>query len=151
LQAAWELNMPQGVTQISRDTYNLHMQIIWWCVAIGVVVFSVMIYSIFVHRKSRGAVPATFHESIKVEIVWTLIPFVILILMAIPSTRVLTEMYDTSDSEIDIEVIGYQWRWQYRYLPENAGDEEVSFFSVMSTSREEISNDIPKDEHYLLD
>ncbi|MDP1931705.1 MAG: cytochrome c oxidase subunit II [Gammaproteobacteria bacterium] len=151
LQAAWELNMTQGVTQISRDTYDLHMQILWWCVAIGVVVFGVMLWSIINHRKSKGAVSATFHESTKVEIIWTVIPFVILILMAIPATRVLTEAYDSSESEIDIQVIGYQWRWEYKYMREDANDEEVSFFSVMSTSREEISNDLPKQEHYLLD
>ncbi len=151
LQAAWELNMTQGVTQISRDTYDLHMQILWWCVAIGVVVFGVMLWSIISHRKSKGAVAATFHESTKVEILWTVIPFVILILMAIPATRVLTEAYDSSESEIDIQVIGYQWRWEYKYMREDADDEEVSFFSVMSTSREEISNDLPKQEHYLLD
>ncbi len=151
LQAAWELNMPQGVTQISRDTYDLHMQILWWCVAIGVVVFGAMLVSIVFHRKSRGAVPASFHESAKVEIVWTLIPFLILILMAIPATRVLTQAYDASESELDITVIGYQWRWEYRYLSASPDEEEVSFFSVMSTSREEIANQIPKAENYLLD
>ncbi|MDP3522602.1 MAG: cytochrome c oxidase subunit II [Hydrogenophaga sp.] len=151
LQAAWELNMTQGVTQISRDTYDLHMQILWWCVAIGVVVFGVMLWSIINHRKSKGAVSATFHESTKVEIIWTVIPFVILILMAIPATRVLTEAYDSSESDLDIQVIGYQWRWEYKYMREDANEEEVSFFSVMSTSREEISNDLPKQEHYLLD
>jgi len=151
LQAAWELNMPQGVTQISRDTYDLHMQILWWCVAIGVVVFGVMLWSIINHRKSKGAVSATFHESTKVEIIWTVIPFMILILMAIPATRVLTEAYDSSESELDIQVIGYQWRWEYKYMRANTNEEEVSFFSVMSTSREEISNDIAKQEHYLLD
>jgi len=151
LQAAWDLNMPQGVTQISRDTYDLHMQILWWCVAIGVVVFGVMLWSIINHRKSKGAVSATFHESTKVEIVWTVIPFVILILMAIPATRVLTEAYDTSESEIDIQVIGYQWRWEYKYMRESADEEEVSFFSIMSTPREQIDNQLPKDETYLLD
>jgi cytochrome c oxidase subunit 2 len=151
LQAAWELNMPRGVTQISRDTYDLHMQILWWCVAIGVVVFGVMLWSIINHRKSKGAVSATFHESTKVEIIWTVIPFIILILMAVPATRVLTEAYDSSESDLDIQVIGYQWRWEYKYMRENVDEEEVSFFSVMSTSREEISNQLPKQEHYLLD
>lgn len=151
LHAAWELNMPRGVTQMSRDTYDLHMTIFWWVVAIGVVVFSVMLWSIIHHRKSKGAKPATFHESTKVEIVWTLIPFLILIMMAIPATRVLTAAYDTGDSELDIQITGYQWRWEYTYLREDVNDEEVSFFSVMSTSREEIDNAIEKQEHYLLD
>ena len=151
LQAAWDLNMPQGVTQISRETYDLHMQILWWCVAIGVIVFGVMLWSIINHRKSKGAVSATFHESTKVEIVWTIIPFIILILMAIPATRVLTQAYDTSESDLDIQVIGYQWRWEYRYLRQDSLEEEVSFFSSLSTPREQISNELPKDETYLLE
>lgn len=151
LHAAWELNMPRGVTQMSRDTYDLHMTMFWWVVAIGVVVFSVMLWSIIHHRKSKGAKPATYHESTRVEIVWTLIPFLILIMMAIPATRVLTAAYDTSDSELDIQITGYQWRWEYTYLREDVSEEEVSFFSVMSTSREETNNAIEKQEHYLLD
>lgn len=151
LQAAWELNMPQGVTQISRETYDLHMQILWWCVAIGVVVFGVMFWSIIHHRKSKGAVSATFHESTKVEIIWTVIPFIILILMAVPATRVLTDAYDTSESELDIQITGYQWRWEYRYLRDDMNEEEVSFFSNLSTSREEINNQVPKQETYLLE
>lgn len=151
LQADWGLNMPQGVTQISRDTYDLHMQILWWCVAIGVVVFGVMLWSIINHRKSKGAVSASFHESTKVEIVWTIIPFIILILMAIPATRVLTQAYDTSESDLDIQVIGYQWRWEYRYLRQDSLEEEVSFFSSLSTSREAINNQVPKEDSYLLE
>lgn len=151
VHAAWEVNMTRGVTQMSRDTYDLHMTIFWWVVAIGVVVFSVMLWSIIHHRKSKGAVPATFHESSIVEIVWTLIPFLILIMMAIPATRVLTAAYDTSESDLDVQIIGYQWRWEYRYMRESMDEEEVSFFSSMSTSREEISNEVEKQEHYLLD
>lgn len=151
LHAAWDLNMPQGVTQMSRDTYDLHMTILWWCVGIGVVVFGAMLWSIINHRKSKGVQPATFHESTKVEIVWTLIPFLILIAMAIPATRVLTAAYDTSESELDIQIIGYQWRWEYRYMRENMDEEEVSFFSVLATSREEINNEIDKGENYLLE
>jgi len=151
LQAAWELNMTQGVTQTSRDTYDLHMQILWWCVAIGVVVFAVMLWPIINHRKSKGAVAASFHESTKVEILWTVIPFIILILMAIPATRVLTEAYDSSESDLDIQVTGYQWRWEYRYLREDASEEEVSFYSILSTPRDQINNDLPKEEHYLLE
>src|SRR5690554_2832116 len=151
LQAAWDLNMPRGVTEISRETYGLHMLILWACVIIGVIVFAVMFWSIIYHRKSKGAVSATFHESLKVEIVWTIIPFAILIGMAIPATRVLTEIYDSSESEVDIQVIGYQWRWEYKYLPSSADEEPVSFFSVLSTPREQINNELPKDEHYLLE
>lgn len=149
--AAWEVNMPRGVTQISRDTYDLHMTIFWWMVAIGVVVFGVMLWSIFNHRKSKGATPASFHESTKVEIVWTLIPFLILIAMAIPATRVLTAAYDTTESELDVQIIGYQWRWEYRYMDDDPNAEEVSFFSTLATSREEINNGIEKGENYLLE
>lgn len=151
LQAAWELNMTQGVTQISRDTYDLHMQMLWWCIAIGLVVFGVMLWSIINHRKSNGAVAGTFHESTKVEILWTVVPFIILTLMAIPATRVLTEAYDSSESDLDIQVTGYQWRWEYRYLREDASEEEVSFYSMLSTPRDQINNALPKEEHYLLE
>lgn len=151
LQAAWDVNMPRGVTEISRSTYDLHMVIFWWCVAIGVVVYGVILWSIIFHRKSRGAEPAKFHESVKLEILWTLIPFIILILMAVPATRLLVDVYDASESEIDIQIVGYQWRWEYIYMQDDADEEEVSFFSVMSTSREEINNAIEKDENYLLD
>lgn len=151
LQAAWELNMPRGVTQTSREIYDLHMQIIWWCVAIGVVVFGVMLWSTIKYRKSKGAVAANFHESTKVEIIWTIIPFVILILMAVPATQVLTQAYDASESDLDIQITGYQWRWEYRYLRENADEEEVSFYSNLATSRDEINNQLPKQENYLLE
>ena len=151
LQAAWELNMTQGVTQISRDTYDLHVQMLWWCVAIGVVVFGAMLWSIINHRKSKGAVAATFHESTKIEIMWTVIPFIILILMVIPATRVLTEAYDSTESDLDIQVTGYQWRWEYRYMREDASEEEVLFYSNLSTPPDQIDNNLPKGEHYLLE
>jgi cytochrome c oxidase subunit II len=149
LMAAWELNMPVGITGISRETYSLHMIIIWVCVVIGVIVYGVLVYSLFAFRKSKGAVPATFHHSTKLEIVWTVIPFVILIGMAVPSTRVLTQIYDASESELDILITGYQWRWQYRYLAEEG--EEVAFFSNMATPDEQIYNIAEKGENYLLE
>lgn len=149
LLAAWELNMPEGVTGISRETYSLHMIIFMICVVIGIVVYGVLIYSLIAYRKSRGAVPAKFHHSTRVEIVWTVIPFIILIVMAIPSTRVLTQIYDSSESELDILVTGYQWRWQYRYLTEEG--EEVAFFSNMTTPDEQIYNLAEKGENYLLE
>lgn len=148
--AQWDLvNMPVGVTEISRQTYDLHMTLIWICVIIGSLVFGVLLWSLIHHRKSKGAKPANFHENTTVEIIWTVIPFIILISMAVPATRVLTEIYDTSDSELDIMVTGYQWRWQYRYLDDS--EQEVSFFSNMSTPQEEIYNLVPKSENYLLD
>ena len=149
LQAAWELNMPQGITDISRSTYDLHMLIIWICVAIGVIVYGVLIFSMIKYRKSKGAVPATFHHSTTVEIIWTAIPFAILIGMAIPSTKVLTQIYDASESEIDILVTGHQWRWQYEYLTDEG--EPVSFFSNLATPDEQIYNLADKSENYLLE
>ena len=149
LLAAWDLNMPKGVTEISRATYGLHMIIIWMCVAIGVIVYGVLVYSMVKYRKSKGVTPATFHHSTTVEIIWTAIPFILLIGMAIPSTTVLTQIYDATESEIDILVTGHQWRWQYEYL---SGDgEPVSFFSNLTTPDEQIYNIADKGENYLLE
>jgi cytochrome c oxidase subunit 2 len=159
LSLAAEVNMPQGVTSVSRATYKLHMDIIWICVAIAVVVYGVLFYSLIRYRKSKGAVPATFSHSTLVEIIWTSIPFLILVGMAIPSTRVLTQIYDTSNAELDIKITGYQWRWQYSYI--NGDGEDVTFFSNLSTPREQIGSlfdpSVPegsfaeKGEHYLLE
>jgi len=149
LLADWALNMPVGITGISRDTYDLHMIIIAICVLIGVVVYGVLFYSLIKYRKSNGHTPATFHHSTTVEIIWTVIPFAILIGMAIPSTRVLTQIYDASESEIDILITGHQWRWQYEYLSEEG--ENVAFFSNLSTPEEQIYNIADKGENYLLE
>jgi cytochrome c oxidase subunit 2 len=140
------INMPIGVTPVSTDVYGLHMIMFWWCVGIGVVVFGVMFYSMIVHRKANGAKAANFHESTALEIVWTVLPFIILFAMAYPATKSLIKLYDTSESEVDIVVTGYQWFWKYEYL-----DEEVSFFSRLSTPQEQIYNKAPKGENYLLE
>ena len=113
------INMTQGVTEMSGQVYDLHMTIFWITVAIGVVVFGAMFYSIFRHRKSRGVKPAKFHHSTAVEIVWTIIPLFILVGMAIPATRVLIDLNDTSDAEMTVKVTGYQWFWGYEYIDEN--------------------------------
>ena len=144
--ADYALNLPRGVTPISQDAYDLHMLILWICVAIGAVVFGAMFISIISHRKSRGAVAAQFHESTTVEIIWTIIPFLILIGMAIPATKALIAMEDTSDSDLSIKVTAYQWKWGYDYL-----DEGISFFSTLSTPKEEIYNEENKGENYLLE
>ena len=143
------VNMPESVTEVGESIYDLHMIILWICTVIGVGVFGVMFYSIIYHRKSRGVTPANFHESTKVEILWTVIPFFILIAMAVPSTTTLLEIYDTEDAEIDILVTGYQWKWKYEYL--NDSGENVSFFSNLRTPQSEIYNSEPKGEHYLLE
>ncbi len=145
-QADWGLNMTRGVTSVSEDVYGLHMAIFWVCVVIGVIVFGVMFWSIFMHRKSRGVKPATFHESTLVEILWTTIPFLILVGMAIPATKTLIHMYDADDSDIDIKIIGHQWKWEYEYLGEG-----ISFFSNLTTPLEEIYNVRRKNPNYLLE
>ncbi|MFC0058614.1 cytochrome c oxidase subunit II [Vibrio inusitatus] len=139
-------NMTQGVTEISGKVYHLHMLIFYICVAIAVVVFGVMFYSIIKHRKSKGAVAANFHESTKVEIIWTIIPILILIGMAIPATKTLIEMEDTSESDITVKITGSQWKWHYSYF-----DHDVEFFSYLSTSNEQIEGTDEKGEHYLLE
>ena len=150
--AAWDLNMRKGVTEISHAVYDLHMTIFWVCVAIGVVVFGVMFYSMYHHRKSRGAVADDFHESTKLEVIWTAIPFAILVIMAIPATQVLIKMYDASDSDIDIKVMGYQWKWSYEYLGQDLGNgDNLAFFSNLSTPREEVYNEVDKNPNYLLE
>ncbi|MEJ2515770.1 MAG: cytochrome c oxidase subunit II [Gammaproteobacteria bacterium] len=123
-RADWELNMPRGVTGISGEVYDLHMLIFGVCVLIAVVVFGLMIISIFKHRKSLGAEPARFSHSTKVEIVWTVIPIIILVAMAIPAADTLVRMEDTRNSDISVKVTGYQWKWHYEYI-----DEGISFFS----------------------
>ena len=143
------VNMAPGVTEIGHSIFDLHMTILWICVIIGVLVFGVMFYSIIYHRKSRGVTPATFHESTKVEIAWTVVPFIILVFMAVPATSTLLEIYDHDDAEMDIVVTGYQWKWSYEYLNEEG--ENVKFFSNLRTSQQEIYNVEDKGQHYLLE
>ncbi|MDA0977171.1 MAG: cytochrome c oxidase subunit II [Proteobacteria bacterium] len=149
--ADWSaLNMRQGVTEISREVYDLHMLIFYICCVIGVVVFGVMIISMLMHRKSIGAKPATFHESTKLEIAWTIVPIVILLGMAVPATSTLREMYESGESDLDIEVRGYQWKWRYTYLNDDPA-QEIQFMSTLLTPQDEIQNNAAKGEHYLLD
>lgn len=140
------INMPVGVTPISQDIYQLHMTIFWICVAIGVVVFGVMFYALVMHRKSRGVKPATFHGNVRIEILWAVIPFLILVIMAIPATTVLIRMEDTSKADVNIKVTGHQWKWQYEYL-----DEGISFYSTLATPIDQIKNKVPKNQWYLLE
>lgn len=144
--AEYGLNFQRPVTAVARDVYELHMLILWICVVIGIVVFGVMFYSIFAHRKSRGHKAAKFHESTTVEIVWTAIPFLILVTMAVPSTATLLKIYDESKADVVIKVTGFQWKWKYEYP-----DQDVSFFSTLSTPRDQIDNKAAKDKHYLLE
>lgn len=148
----WQVNMTPGVTDIGGKIYDLHMFVFWVCVWIGVVVFGLMFYSILTHRKSLGVKASSFHESTKVEIAWTIVPFIILIAIAFPSTSTLLEIYDTDDADLDIMVTGYQWKWKYDYIdPNDASAEKVSFFSSLRTGQTEIYNEDTKGEHYLLE
>lgn len=142
--ANWQFNMPQGVTPISKEVYALHMGVFWVCLAIAAIVFGVIIYAIIFHRKSKGAVAANFHDSLIVEIIWTTIPFMILVAMSIPATKVLFKMEDTTKADINIKVTGYMWKWHYQYL-----DEDFGFMSNISTSIEQINNLAPKSLNYL--
>jgi cytochrome c oxidase subunit 2 len=146
-----ELNMTRGVTAMSRRIYDLHMTIFWVCVWIGVVVFGVMIWSIVAFRKSKGAVAdVTLVHNTKVEVIWTIVPVIILIAMAVPAARTLVEIEDTTKTELTIKVTGFQWGWQYDYL-----DDGVMYYSHLDrqsdAARELMSgidpNTVP---HYLL-
>lgn len=145
----WQVNMTPGVTEIGHKIYGLHMLVFWICVVAGVGVFGYLIYSMIAFRKSKGAVSANFHENTTVEILWTVIPFLILIGIAVPSTTTLLEIYDTDDADLDVLITGYQWKWKYEYL--DANGENVSFFSNLRTPQGEIYNEDDKGEHYLLE
>lgn len=148
---ALQWNMPEGVTEISREVYGLHMLIFGICVVIGIGVFGVMFYSVFKHRKSLGAKPANFHESTTVEIVWTLIPFLILIGMAIPAAGTLIKMEDASNAEMTVKITGYQWMWEYEYL-----DSGIHFYSRLDADSDRARQtgagvDVSTVENYLLE
>jgi cytochrome c oxidase subunit 2 len=138
------LNLTPGVSSFSRDVYQLHMTIFWICVAIGVVVFGVMFYSIINHRKSKGHKAANFHSHPVLEIAWTIVPVIILIIMAIPATRVLLNMNNYDQEDVTIKVTGYQWKWHYEYI-----EDGVKFFSNLSTPYLQMQNKEPKSANYL--
>ena len=149
--AGYDLNMTEGVTSTSKEVYDLHMLMLWAVTAIGIAVFSIMIWSIFHHRKSRGAVAAQFYHNTKIEIVWTVIPIIILISFAVPATRALIAIEQTGDADMTIKITGYQWKWHYDYL-----DEGFGFFSVLAKdsndSRQPGSGIDPVTvENYLLE
>lgn len=138
IATAQSFDMPTGVTEISQQQFKLHRMMFWCCVAIGVGVFSVMFYSIFKHRKSKGHKAAQFHESTTVEIIWTAIPFLILIAMAIPATKTLILMKDSSQADLTVKIIGSQWKWEYSYLEyKDDNTLDLNYLSVLSTPREQ--------------
>lgn len=139
-------NMTRGATDISHQVYNLHMAIFYICCAIALIVFSLMFWSIVRHRKSKGVTPSQFHGSLKIELLWTAIPVVILIVMAIPASKTLIAMEDASKADLTILVTGSQWKWHYKYL-----EYPIEFYSLLATPREQINNLAEKTELYLRD
>lgn len=144
--AAYELNLQAPESPIADQIYHLHTLIMYVVLAIFVVVFGVMFYSIYAHRKSKGHQAAHFHENTTVEVIWTIIPFFILIGMAFPASKTILAMKDTSSPDMTIKVTGFQWKWEYDYLQEG-----IHFFSTLSTPRDQIDNKAAKDAHYLLE
>jgi cytochrome c oxidase subunit 2 len=148
----WQLNMNKGVTLQSHNAYEAHMLTLWICVVIGLIVFGAMGWAMFKFRKSKGAVPdRDFTHSTKLEIVWTVVPILLLVLMAFPATSKLIAMYDTRNPEMTVKVTGYQWMWKYDYLGEN-----VSITSRLDRKSDEIrqGGSVPTVEdhaNYLLD
>ena len=145
-----EVNMTRGVTQQSADHFDLHMIVLWICVVIGIGVFTVMFTSIVLHRKSRGYEAAKFNHSTKAEIIWTIIPVLILVVMAVPATTALVRMEDSSGAEMTVKITGFQWRWKYEYL-----DEDISFISSLdqtSNAARQLNSGVAPEsvENYLL-
>ncbi len=148
-QAAYDLNFQAPASKLARDVYDMHIWMMWVCLAIFVIVFSAMFYSIIKHRKSLGGTPATFHENTQIEILWTVIPFIILVIMVWPVTVTLLNMRDSSNPDLTIKATGYQWKWGYDYL--KGEGEGIKFMSVLSTPQEQIHNLAPKGPNYLLE
>jgi cytochrome c oxidase subunit 2 len=149
-QAGLRYNMTEGVTEVSRGVHDLHMAMFWVCVGIGLLVFGAIVYSMVRFRKSVGARAANFHENTTVELVWTIIPFAILVIMTIPAAGMLIKMDDTSQADLTIKITGYQWKWHYDYL-----DENISFYSALAQDSNAARQlgaqiDLKSVDHYLL-
>ena len=144
-----QLNFPEPQSTIARQIYDQHTLALWICLGIFIVVFGAMFYSLLKHRKSQGYKAANFHHSTTVEIIWTVIPFVILIAMAYPATKTVIAMKDTSSPDITVKTTGYQWKWGYDYI--TGEGEGISFLSALATPKAQIENAQPKGENYLLE
>jgi cytochrome c oxidase subunit 2 len=142
-----EINFQPPVTKIAAELYSLHMSMLVLCTVIFVGVFGVMFYSVFMHRKSKGYKAANFHESTTVEIIWTVVPFIIVVLMALPATKTVVAMKDTSNADLTVKVTGYQWKWGYDYV--KGPGEGISFLSTLSTPRAEVDGREPISDTYL--
>lgn len=141
-----KLNLPRGVTPISEDIFSLHMTALIVASLIGLIVFGLIGYCVIFFRQSKHPVPAKFDGNLKIEIIWTIIPFLILIGLAIPATKILSNIHNTSESDITIKVIGHQWKWSYEYL-----DNDIKFYSYMTTPLDQIEGKVKPSESYLLD
>ena len=155
--ADYALNMTESVSVIGKDIYDLHMLVLWICTAAGILVFGVIIWSIIFHRKSKGAQAAHFHENTTVEVVWTTIPLIILVAIAVPATKTLLEYEDTTKSDLTIKATGWQWKWQYEYIDDKVGNSKgIEFFSKLDDASEKARElgsgaDVTKVDNYLLD
>ena len=143
---ALEYDMRPGVTHMSERIQDLHHISLWVCIIVGIVVFGAMLYSVVAHRRAANPVPAQFHESTLVEIIWTLIPTLILVAMAIPATKTLIDIEDNSDSDLTVLITASQWKWHYQYV-----EADIGYYSNLSTPQEQIDNLEPKGENYLLE
>jgi len=147
--AAYQWNLAPGATRVSQSVYDLHNIMMWIILVIFVGVFGVVSYTVYAHRKSKGHRAAQFHENTTVEMIWTVIPFIILMLMAWPATKTLLTLRDSSNPDITVKVTGYQWKWGYDYL--KGEGEGISFMSALSTTRDQIYGKAPKGENYMLE
>src|SRR6267378_3340376 len=148
-EAAYQWNLPTPVTRVATEIYDLHLAMMWIILVIFVGVFGVMFYSIYAHRKSVGHKSEHFHENVTVEIIWAIIPFLILIAVAWPATKTILNLKDTTAADITVKATGYQWKWGYDYL--KGEGEGIGFLSSLLTTQDQISGKAPKGEHYLLE
>lgn len=149
VNAAWELNLQNPATATAQRVYELHSLLLWVIFIIFVGVFAVVAYSLIFHRKSKGHEAADFHDNTTLEIIWTVVPTLIIVAIAVPATSTLVQMRDTAQPDLTIKATGYQWKWGYEYLTGDAAG--VKYLSALSTPREQIENKAPKGEHYLLE
>ncbi|MFT4101578.1 MAG: cytochrome c oxidase subunit II [Burkholderiaceae bacterium] len=144
-----QINIADPVTAVARDQHWIHHFVMWICVVIFVAVFGVMFYSVWKHRKSAGHKPADFHESTAVEIAWTIVPFIIVVVLAWPATQMVVMQKDTSSADLTVKATGYQWKWGYDYL--KGEGEGIGFLSTLSTPRDQIEGRAPKSDTYLME
>ncbi len=156
--AELNFNLREGATRVSHEVYNLHMMVFWICTVIGAAVFGVMFYSMWAHHKSRHPEPAKFHHSTVVELIWTIIPFIILITLAIPATKTLIDIEDNNKADVNVLITGSQWKWNYKYMDGDA--KGIEFYSNLSTPKAQYEGVVDdsgntiyeeKGEHYLLE